>query len=63
MAELGIPLELIKLVKATMTSISSHIRVQITHSEPSELHNGLRQGNAFACLLFNIALQKAIRDS
>jgi hypothetical protein len=55
MAELGIPLKLIRLVKATMTGTTSQIRVQATLSEPLQIHNGLRQGDAF--LLFNVALE------
>jgi sorting nexin-29 len=62
MAELDIPLNLIRLVKATMTGTSSQTCVQATLSEPLEIHNGLRQGDALACLLFNVALEKAIRD-
>jgi sorting nexin-29 len=62
MAEMGIPLKLIRLVKATMTGTTSQIRVQATLSEPLQIHNGLRQGDALAFLLFNVALEKAIRD-
>jgi hypothetical protein len=51
MAELGTPLKLIRLVRATMTDTTSHIRVQATLLEPLEVHNGL-----------NVALEKAIRD-
>jgi sorting nexin-29 len=32
-------------------------------SDPVEIKNGLRQGDALACLLFNIALEKVIRDA
>jgi sorting nexin-29 len=63
MAELGIPLNLIRLVKATMTCTTSQTRIQATLLEPLEIHSGLRQGDVLACLLFDVALQKAIRDS
>jgi sorting nexin-29 len=63
MAELGMPLKLIRLVKATVTATTSQIRLKATLLEPLEIHNGLRQGDALACLLFNVALEKAIRDS
>jgi sorting nexin-29 len=46
-----------------MTGTTSQIRVQATLSELLEIHSGLRQGDALACLLFNVALEKAIRDS
>jgi sorting nexin-29 len=32
-------------------------------SEQFVTQKGLRQGDALACLLFNIALEKAVRDS
>jgi hypothetical protein len=63
MAELGIPLKLIRLVKATMTGTASQICVQATLSEPFEIHSGVRQGDALASLFFNVALEKAIKDS
>ena len=32
-------------------------------SEPINFKNGFRQGGALACLLFDIALEKVIRDA
>ena len=32
-------------------------------SEPITVKNGVQQGDALACLLFNIALENAIRDA
>ena len=32
-------------------------------SESLHIRNGLRQGDALACILFNIALEKTIRDA
>jgi hypothetical protein len=32
-------------------------------SDPVEIKNGLQQGDGLACLLFNIALEKIIRDA
>jgi hypothetical protein len=46
-----------------MTGTTPQICVQATLSEPLQIHNGLRQGDALACLFFNVALEKAIRDS
>jgi hypothetical protein len=60
MAEFGISLKLIKLVKATKTGTTFQICVQATPSEPLEIHNGLRQGDTLACLLFNVTLQKLL---
>jgi sorting nexin-29 len=63
MEEFGIPLKLVRLVKLTMARVQCLIRVQSHLSNPLEANNGLRQGDALACLLFNIALEKVVRDS
>lgn len=63
MAKLVIPLNLIKLVKATMTGTTLQMYVEAILLDPLEIHNGLREGEAIACLLFNVALDQAIRDS
>jgi hypothetical protein len=39
------------------------VKIQNSLSEPFTTERGLRQGDALACMLFNIALVKAIRDS
>jgi sorting nexin-29 len=55
MEDLNIPpKKLIALVKTTMKN---------TESEPTNVKNGVRQGDALACLLFIIALEKVIRDA
>jgi sorting nexin-29 len=63
MMEFGIPSKLIRLVKATMTNMQCSVQIQSHLSEPISTTRGVRQGDALACLLFNIALEKAIRDS
>jgi sorting nexin-29 len=63
MDEFGIPGKLTRTVRATMENTSSSIRVQTPLSDPSDVTNGLRQGDALACLLFNVVLQKATNDS
>jgi sorting nexin-29 len=45
-----------------LREIRSQIRIQSTLSEPLPIRNGVHQGDALACLLFNIALEKVIRD-
>jgi sorting nexin-29 len=62
MNELGVSEKLTRMVRATMENTSSSIRLQ-NSSDPQDVTNGLKQGDALACLLFNIALQKAIIDS
>jgi sorting nexin-29 len=39
------------------------IIIQSTLSEPLPIRNGVHQGDALACLLFNIVLEKVIRDA
>jgi hypothetical protein len=59
MDELGIPGKLTRMVRTTMENTSSSIRVQTSLSDPLDVTNGLK----LACLLFNIVLQKATKDS
>jgi hypothetical protein len=59
MEELNIPQKLIALVKATMC----RVKIQNRFSEPINVKNGVRQGDALTCVLFHIALEKAIREA
>ena len=61
--EFGIPSKLISLVKITMTNVQCSVQIQSHVSEPISTTRGVKQGNAFAWLLFNIALEKVILDS
>ena len=63
MEEFEIPHKLIKLVKATMDNSQCRVKIQADLSDPFITRNGLRQGDSLACLLFNIALEKIIRDA
>lgn len=63
LAEMGIPNKLIRLVKLTMKEVSGQVRIQADCSVEFSSDKGLRQGDGLACLLFNFALEKAIRDS
>jgi hypothetical protein len=63
MDELKIPLKLTRLVKLTTKNMISQVQIQSTLSKPLEIYNGLRQGDALACPLFSIALEKAVRIS
>lgn len=63
MLDFGIPEKLVDLVRMTMDSVTSYIKIQSDESLHFGVENGLRQGDALACMLFNIALEKAIRDS
>jgi sorting nexin-29 len=46
-----------------MENSQCYIKLQSELSRPLNIKNGLRQGDALACVLFNIALEKVIRDS
>ncbi|CAK1585329.1 unnamed protein product [Parnassius mnemosyne] len=63
MMEIGIPTMLVRLTEMTLRNSQSVVRVQTNVSEPFRTNDGLRQGDALSCLLFNIALDKCIRDS
>ncbi|CAK1604104.1 unnamed protein product [Parnassius mnemosyne] len=63
MMEIGIPTKLVRLTKMILKNSQSVVRVQTNVSEPFRTNDGLRQGDALSCLLFNIALHKCIRDS
>jgi len=63
MEEMNIPRKLIALVKATMNNTQCGVKIQNRLSEPINFKNGVQKGGALACLLFNIALEKVIRDA
>ncbi|GAB0096461.1 hypothetical protein DMENIID0001_119820 [Sergentomyia squamirostris] len=47
----------------TMTDVRSKIKVNGALSRELVVRKGLRQGDGLSCVLFNLALEKAIRDS
>jgi hypothetical protein len=63
MKEFNFPNKLIRLVKITMENSQCRIKLQSELSKPLNTINGLIQSDSLACLLFNIALEKVIRDS
>ena len=63
MLEFGIPLKLVRLTQATMEGTTTKVKVQNKLSECFHIQNGLRQGDALACISFNMALEKIIRDA
>ena len=60
MSSFGIPAKLIRLVRMTMTNVTCQVRVDEKLSGPFATIKGLRQGHGFACLLFNLSLERAI---
>ena len=63
MNELSMPQKLIRLVKMLMSNMQNQIIIQSKLSAPFILHKVVQQGDALACLLFNITLEYAIRKS
>jgi sorting nexin-29 len=59
MRDMGIPAKLIRLTKLTMTNNC----VMVKLSRQFDIKEGVRQGDPLACLLFNINLEKVIRDA
>ena len=63
MLEFGIPPKLVRLTQATMEGPTAKVKAQNELPESFHIRNGLRQGDALACILFNIALENIVRDA
>jgi sorting nexin-29 len=61
MLEFGIPKKLIRLIKMCLNETYSKVRVGKLLSDKFPIQNGLKQGDALSPLLFNFALEYAIR--
>ena len=59
--EFGIPKKLLRLIKMCLTETYSRVRVGKNLSEMFPMRNGLNQGDALSPLLFNFALEYAIK--
>jgi len=59
--EFGIPKKLARLTKMCLTETYSRVRVGKNLSEMFPIRNGLKQGDALSPLLFNFALEYAIK--
>ena len=58
----GIPKKLVRLIKVCLTETYSRVRVGKNLSDVFFIRNGLKQGDALSPLLFNFALEYAIRS-
>ena len=59
--ESGVPKKLVSLVKMCLTETYNRVRVGKYLSDIFPIRNGLKQGDALSSLLFNFALEYAIR--
>ena len=59
--EFWVPKKLVRLVKMCLTETYSRVRVGKNMSDMFPIRNGLKQGDALSPLLFNFALEYAIR--
>jgi len=59
--EFGVPKKLVRLIKMCLTETYSRALVGKNLSDMFPIRNGLKQGDALSSLLFNFALEYAIR--
>jgi hypothetical protein len=59
--EFGVRMKLVRLFKMRLNAIYSKIHIGKQLSDNLSVHNGLKQGDALSPLLFNFALEYAIR--
>jgi len=59
--EFGVPRTLVRFVNMSLTETYSRVRVGMNVSDRFRFMNGLKQGDALSPLLFNFALEYAIR--
>jgi hypothetical protein len=59
--EFGVPMKLVRLIKMFLSETYSKVRVGKDLSDSFPIQNVLKQGDALSPLLFNFALEYAIR--
>jgi sorting nexin-29 len=61
--EFGVPMKLVKLIKMCLNETYSKVHIVKYLSDTFPIQNGLKQADALRPLLFNVALEYAIRRS
>ena len=61
LTEYGIPRKHVKLIKMSLTETYSRVRVGKNVCDRFPIRNGLKKGDAVSPMLFNFALEYAIR--
>jgi hypothetical protein len=59
--EYGVPMKLVRLIKMLLNETYSRVRISKHLSDSFPIQNSLKQGDAVSPLLFNFALEYAIR--
>jgi hypothetical protein len=59
--EFGTPKKLVRLIKMCLNEAYTKVRIGKLMSDKFPIHNGLKQGDALSPLLFNFALEYAVR--
>jgi len=62
MFEFGFPKKLVQLTKLCMEKTQYKVRVDNTMATPFTVDTGLKQGDAFSPILFNLALEKVVKE-
>jgi sorting nexin-29 len=63
MEEFHVPRKLRGPIELTFKTIRCRVKTGSGITEPLEIKQGLRQGDALSCLLFNLALEKVMRGA
>jgi sorting nexin-29 len=63
MRDMRVPDKLIRLTEVAMTNNCATVKLKTVLSRQFDIKEGVWQGYPLACLLFNISLEKVIRDA
>ncbi|XP_071036638.1 uncharacterized protein [Parasteatoda tepidariorum] len=63
LVEFQLPPKLIRLVEASVSNTVCRVKLLGSLSEDIKVNNGVRQGDSLSCHLFNVAVEKVIRDA